>query len=448
MLARGTAVPSMSTPNHELTQGLGASSRRDFLKSTTAAVFGGSLGAKLSTARGRARRGDPIHIGLVGCGGRGTGAVADALRADENVRLVAVADAFGDRLESALEALREPFGERAAVAPERRFIGFGGYEQLLASDVDVVLLATPPHFRPMHLRAAIEAGKHVFAEKPAAVDAPGVRSVLETTELARAKGLCIVSGLHMRYSPNVRELMARVHDGAIGRVVAMDAVMYGDGVWMRPRESGMTEMQYQMRNWYYFTWLSGDFNVEQFIHQYDQFAWALQGRYPVRCYGTGGRQSRTGRNHGHIYDHFSSVFEFEGGARAFATARHQVGCSSEVRVVISGTHGTATLTSPRRMRITGRKAWQPPRSVETDGHQLEHDAFFASLRAGRVINDGERMAKTTLMAIMARMCAYTGKSLTWDEALESRERLAPAEYGWDAEPPAAVVAIPGVTKFI
>jgi predicted dehydrogenase len=348
-------------------------------------LVGTSLAASLTSARAAAYAGgsDVIRIGLVGCGGRGAGAARQALRADPHTRLVAVADAFEDRLQTGLQSLQRDadVGERAAVEPDHQFVGFDAYRQVLASEVDVVLLATPPHFRPQHLRACIEAGKHVFAEKPVAVDAPGVRSVLETTELARERNLSIVSGLNSRYSNVLKELMGRIHDGAIGDIVALHAVRYAAGVWVKPRQPEMTEMEYQMRNWYYFTWLSGDFNVEQFVHQYDQLSWALQDLTPERCYGTGGRQARTAPEYGHIFDHFSSIFEYADGPRAYATTRHQPGCSNETGVVVMGTQGTASL-SRRNPEITGPHAWRAPRREVEDSHQLEHDAFFAALRAG------------------------------------------------------------------
>jgi predicted dehydrogenase len=206
----------------------------------------------------------------------------------------------------------------------------------------------------------------------------------------------------------------------------------------------MTDMQYQMRNWYYFTWLSGDFNVEQFVHQLDRLAWVMNDQYPVRCYATGGRQARTGPDHGHIYDHFSSVFEYPSGVRAFTTTRHQRGCSNESQTLVMGTKGVADL---RKMVITGEQPWEAKKGPRTDTHQLEQDAFLAALRAGKVINNGDYMAKSSLMAILTRMSAYTGRSLTWDEAFHSRQELSPSAYRWDAKPPESQVAIPGVTQF-
>jgi predicted dehydrogenase len=424
-----------------------STSRRDFLKQSTTAVAGG-LVTGLSIARSAyVAGGDAIRVGLVGCGGRGTGAATQVLNADRGARLVAMSDAFDDRLQASLRNMKQQEGirDRVLVDSDHQFSGFDGYKHVIASDVDVVLLATPPHFRPMHFKACIEAGKNVFAEKPVAVDAPGVRSVLETTELARRKNLCVVSGLNGRYSPVTQEIVRRVQDGAVGDIVALHAARYGSGVWVRPREPGMTDMQYHMRNWYYFTWLSGDFNVEQFVHQLDRMAWIMKDRYPVRCYSTGGRQARTGPDHGHIFDHFSSVFEYPEGVRVFTTTRHQQGCTNESQTLVMGTKGIADLQAGT---ITGRNPWQTERRGRINSHQLEQDAFLAALRAGRIINNGDYMAKSTLMAIMSRMSAYTGRSLTWEQVLNSQEDLSPSGYTWDAEPPKTEVAIPGVTQFV
>ncbi|MHC4533682.1 MAG: Gfo/Idh/MocA family protein [Planctomycetota bacterium] len=272
-----------------------------------------------------------------------------------------------------------------------------------------------------------------------------MRSVLETTKLAKEKNLFIVSGLNGRYSPTLQEIVRRIQDGAVGKIVTLHAARYGGGVWVRPRKPGMTDMQYQMRNWYYFTWLSGDFNVEQFVHQLDRMAWIMKDQYPVRCYSTGGRQSRTGPDHGHIFDHFSSVFEYPQGVRVFTTTRHQRGCSNESQATVVGTRGIADLKTGT---ITGENPWQPARRERISSHQLEQNAFLAALRAGKVINNGDYMAKSTLMAIMSRMSAYTGQSLTWEQVLNSKEDLSPSGYTWDAEPVKAEVAVPGVTRFV
>jgi predicted dehydrogenase len=426
---------------------LTSTSRRVFLKRSTTAVAGGLLTGLSITHRAHAAGSSAIRVGLVGCGGRGTGAATQVLNADPGTKLVAMSDAFRDRLQTSIRNMKrqENIRDRVLVDADHQFTGFDGYRQVVESDVDVVLLTTPPHFRPMHFKACIEAGKHVFAEKPVAVDAPGVRSVLETTELARRKNLCVVSGLNGRYSPVSQEIIRRIHDGAVGEIVALHAARYGSGVWVRPREPGMTDMQYHMRNWYYFTWLSGDFNVEQFVHQIDRMAWVMKDRYPVRCYSTGGRQARTGPDHGHIFDHFSSVFEYPEGVRVFTTTRHQRGCTNESQTFVMGSRGIADMKTGT---ITGNNPWQAPRRGRVNSHQLEQDAFLAALRAGKVINNGDYMAKSTLMAIMSRMSAYTGRSLTWEQVLNSKEDLSPSGYTWDAKPPKAEVAVPGVTKFV
>jgi predicted dehydrogenase len=434
----------------EANSGVGASdTRRRFLKASGGTIAAASTISALSAPPVHAAGSDLLRLGLVGCGGRGTGAALQALTADPGTRLVAVADAFAEPVYTCLQSLsKQPaIAAQVEVDQEHQFGGFDGYQRLLDSDVDIVLLCTPPHFRPLQLRAALQAGKHVFAEKPVAVDATGVRSVLDSTQLAADKRLSIVSGLNSRYSFAMQELMDRIHDGAIGDIRTLHAVRYAGGVWVRTRRPGMTEMEYQMRNWYYFTWLSGDFNVEQFVHQYDQASWAMQNEYPSRCYSTGGRQARTGKDYGHIFDHFSSVYEYAGGQRAFMTTRHQRNCSNESEVIVVGTKGTATL-SHRNLAITGEVTWQPDGDKETDSHQLEHDAFFSALRGGKIINNGEYMAKSTMMAILARMTAYTGQSLTWDDGMNSKLDLSPSAYDWNGTPPAAEVAVPGVTQFV
>jgi len=312
-----------------------------------------------------------------------------------------------------------------------------------------VLLCTPPHFRPLHLRAAVQAGKHVFAEKPCAVDAAGVRSVLETCQDARRRNLSIVSGLCLRHDNGFKDTVRRIQDGALGDIIALQANDLRGPIWTRTREPGWTDMQWHMRNWYYYTWLSGDFNVEQHVHYLDVCAWVMGDRYPVRCYGTGGRQVRTGAEFGNIFDHFSVVYEFANGVKFFSQCRQQAGCANEITGHVLGSRGTGLLSERNRGMVlqTGNN-----RHVYTgaanDMYQTEHDVLFASIRNSTPVNNGEYMAKSTLLAIMGRMAAYTGQSITWEQALNSREVLAPAQYTWEARPPAAEVARPGVTRFV
>ncbi len=421
-----------------------ASSRRQFLKSSTAAVIGGAMAANLLVSRSAHAGGsDILKIGLVGCGGRGTGAVGNAFAADPNTKLTAVADAFIDQAEGSLAQLRKTAPERVAVESDHVFAGFDAYEKLLATDVDVVILATPPHFRPAHLKAAIASGKHVFCEKPVAVDAPGVRSVLETTEAARKKNLAIVSGLCYRYDPPKRELIQRVHDGAIGDILAMH-VSYNTGtLWYRGHDPKWSEMEYQLRNWMYYTWLSGDFNVEQHVHSLDKAAWAMRDEPPLRATGLGGRQVRIDEKWGNIYDHFAVIYEYANGTRLFANCRQMDGCSRDVSDHLFGTKGTAEMM---KATIEGANAWHY-HGAKPNMYEEEHKALFASIRSGSPLNNGIYMARSTMLAIMGRMAGYTGQTLTWEECLGSKEDLTPAKYEWG---PIKVptVAMPGLTKFV
>jgi predicted dehydrogenase len=299
----------------------------------------------------------------------------------------------------------------------------------------------------MHLEAAVEAGKHVFAEKPVAVDAAGVRSVLATCARAKKKNLSIVSGLCLRYDFGFRELVRRVHDGAVGQVVALQANDYRGSNWGKPREEGANEMTYQMRNWYNFTWLSGDFNVEQHVHFLDVCAWVMKNEYPIRAIGLGGRQVRTGPEYGHIYDHFSIVYEYPDGAKLFSNCRQQPKCKNDVSANVLGTKGKAELRERRKgLVIRSNSEWFYD-GKRNDMYQTEHDELFASIRAGKPLNNGEYMAKSTLLAIMGRMAAYTGQEITWQKALTSKEELKPSVYAWDGTPPPAVIALPGKTQF-
>jgi predicted dehydrogenase len=417
-------------------------SRRTFLKSSAA-----TTAALAATAGVHAAGGDTLRVGLIGCGSRGTGAAAQALKADRNVKLVAMADAFADRLEQSLESLQrdEAIARKIDVKPEHCFTGFDGYKAVIEAS-DVVLLCTPPGFRPLHLRAAVDAGKHVFAEKPVAVDAPGVRSVLATCEDAKKKGLSIVSGLCLRYSDGFREMMKWLHSGAIGAIVALMANDYRGSIWVRKRQPGWSDMEYQMRNWYYYTWLSGDFNVEQHVHFLDVCAWVMKNEYPVRAMGLGGRQVRTGPDHGHIYDHFSIVYEYANGVRLFSNCRQQSGCKNDMSAHALGAKGRAEI-SERRLAISGATTWVR-REKDNDFYQAEHDELFASIRSGKPINNGEYMAKSTLLAIMGRMAAYTGQSITWEMALNSKEDLTPPRYDMGLSLPEPPVAMPGVTRFV
>ena len=424
-------------------------SRRDVLRTGGVVIATGAVASALpaGTLGFHSNGTDVLRVGLVGCGGRGTGAAAQALSADPQVELVAMGDAFADHVETALKSLKAnpEFGARVKVDDDHKFTGFDNYKRVIDA-VDVVLFATSPHFRPMQVEYAAQSGKHMFVEKPIATDSPGVRRVMAACELARTKKLNVVSGLCYRYEKKKRETIRRVHDGAIGRILAAQTTYNTGGLWHRGRQPEWSDMEWQMRNWLYFTWLSGDHIVEQHIHSLDKVAWALGDKYPVRVTASGGRAQRTEEKWGNIYDHFNTVFEYEDGVKVFSSCRQWNGASSDVSDHVFGTQGIAHLQSHS---IEGDKAWRY-REVEgeqDDMYQNEHNELFAAIRKGAVIDNSDYMCKSTMMAIMARMAAYTGQTLTWEQAWNSQEDLSPASYDWTsiATPP---VAIPGVTKFI
>ncbi len=422
-------------------------SRRDFLKGSTALVVGGAVAGSLSIARSAHAAGDDaLRVGLIGCGGRGTGAAANAQGADSNIKLTAMADMFPDRLQSSLQNLRETFKEtptKLAVADDHCFAGFDAYQKLLATDVDVVLLTTPPHFRPAHFKAAVAAGKHCFVEKPVAVDAPGVRAVLETVAEAKKKNLAVVSGLCYRYDLPKRETIKRIHDGAIGKVVAMH-VSYNTGtLWHHGRQPAWSEMEYQLRNWLYFTWLSGDFNVEQHVHSLDKAAWVMHDQPPVSAYGLGGRQVRVEEQWGNAYDHMAVVYEYADGTKLFSNCRQMAGCSLDVNDHMMGTKGSAHLM---KATIEGETQWKY-RGPEPNMYDNEHVEMMASIRSGKPNNNGLYMAQSTMMGIMGRMVCYTGQTLTWDQCVNSKENLTPARYEFGPIP-TPQVAKPGLTQFV
>ncbi len=421
--------------------------RRDFIKSSAAVVTlaaHDAVGNDTSNSR-------LLRIGLIGCGGRGTGAASQALAADSNVKLVAMGDAFRDRLELSLETLgkQKEIANKIAVPAANQFVGLDAYKKVIASGVDVVLLTTPPHFRPIHIKAAIEAGKHVFAEKPVAVDAAGVRSVLAACEEARRKKLAVVSGLCIRYSYGFQEIIKRLHSGALGKIRTLQANDFRGPIWVKPRQPGQTDMEYQLRNWYYFTWLSGDFNVEQHVHMLDVCAWVMKDEYPVSAMGLGGRGQRTGADYGNIYDHHSVIYEWAGGERLHSYCRQQSGgLRGDISVQVAGEKGIAKLAERNRgLSLETGDKWIYD-GAKNDIYQTEHDELFASIRQGKPINNGDYMCKSTLMAIMGRMATYTGQQITWEQALNSKENLSPDGYMWNSNPPPSPIAVPGVTKFV
>jgi predicted dehydrogenase len=440
-------------------------SRRDFVK-TSAAATGTLFASSLPlSANAYYHPDDTIKIGLIGCGGRGTGAALQAIMTSQNVRLVAMADVFRDRLEESLGNLTNPewqdwdgttpasVQEKIDVPEERRFIGFEAYKDVIPL-VDVVLLATPPGFRPMHFEAAVDAGKQVFMEKPVATDAPGVRRVLAAAEKAKAQKLNVVVGLQRHFETIYREWVPRLQDGMIGDILLSRVYWNSEGVWVRERQPGQTEMEYQMRNWYYFNWICGDQIVEQHIHNLDVGNW-VKGDVPVRAQGQGGRLVRTGKDHGQIFDHHFVEFEYADGSRMLSQCRHMPGCMNRVSEAFHGTNGTAPQPGSI-LYSNGNSAFRHRGKEDPNPYQVEHDELFSAIAAGEYrFAEAERGAMATMTAILGRLATYSGRVVEWEEALNSEISIMPAVYAWDADPPVLPdadgnypVPVPGVTQVV
>lgn len=423
----------------------------------SALLAGGLLAAPmLSRANYFSGADNIIKIALIGCGGRGTGAAVQALSTKQNVQLVAMADAFKDRLDGSynniLEALEDK-KSRVQVKEENKFTGFDAYKKAIAL-ADVVILATPPGFRPIHFEEAVSQGKHIFMEKPVATDPAGIQRVLAAAEKAKAKKLNVVVGLQRRYQTSYRELIKRVHDGAIGEIISAQAWWNNDGVWVHPRQPGQTEMEYQMRNWYYFVWLCGDHITEQHIHNLDVINWALDA-YPVNAQGMGGREVRKGKDYGQIFDHHYVEFHYGNGAILNSQCRHQKGTVSKVDELLIGTKGKVYCDQARITDPKGNVIYQFDKKLENQPYQNEHDELFAAIAKGEYkFWDAERGAKSSMTSILGRMATYSGQVADWDKAINSGINIMPTAYAFDATPPVTPdangnypVAVPGVTKF-
>jgi predicted dehydrogenase len=424
-------------------------SRRDFLKTSAVA---GVAAVLAGSPRIYAAGSDTIKVGLIGCGGRGAGAASNCLLSSPNVELVAMGDMFSDRIEKALTNLRDGAQyidkvpqEKIKVTPETKFTGFDAYKKVIAGDANLVILTTPPHFRPMHLKAAIEAGKNVFMEKPVATDPVGIRSVIASSDLADQKKLAIVAGTQRRHQAQYLEIMKRIANGDIGELVG------GQCYWMQecvrrwgffnPRQPGWTDMEWQLRNWYFFTWLSGDIIVEQHVHNIDVMSWAF-GAHPVKAIGMGGRQVRVEPEFGNIYDHFAVEFEYPNGARIQSMSRQIDGCSDRVSEHVVGTKGKSDMSAISGLNPYRYKGENP------NPYVVEHTDLIKSIREGTPLNEGKRVAESTMTAIMGRMSAYTGRELSWDWVMNSSKLdLTPARYEL-GDMPVEPVAMPGVTKLV
>ncbi|HEX9691458.1 MAG TPA: Gfo/Idh/MocA family oxidoreductase [Gemmatimonadales bacterium] len=418
-------------------------SRRRFLGTSAAVTAAMMLPAERLWASGS----DTLRIGLIGCGGRGTGAARDCLRGSDGVELVALGDVFSDRIERCRASLAElaaedtALGARINVANDRTFTGFDAYQGVLGAGIDMVLIATPPAFRPLHVAAAVNAGKHIFMEKPVAVDPTGVRSIIASSDRADARGLAIVAGTQRRHDAGYLEIMRRVHEGAIGEIVGAQVYWNQGGLWMHERQAEWSDVEWQLRNWLYFTWLSGDHIVEQHIHNLDVANWALQA-HPVRAVGVGGRQWRTDPAYGHIFDHFAIDYEYPDGVHVMSMCRQIDGTGSNVSEHLVGTSGTA---NPARWIASGSSWRYEAERSPMSPYQQEHTDLVASIRAGAPLNEGRQVAESTLTAIMGREAAYTGAAITWDELLNANQSLVPEQVQFGAMA-VAPVAIPGVTK--
>jgi predicted dehydrogenase len=426
-------------------------SRREFLKSSSTAAFAGAIAAPhfFTSSSHAASPGETLKVGLIGCGGRGTGAAAQALKADSNVELFAVGDVFEKALSGSIKAVAAEAGaDKVKVKPENMFVGLDAYRKVINSGVDVVLLASPPGFRPVHLRAAVEAGKHIFCEKPMATDAPGVRSVIESVRIAKERSLALVAGFCWRYDYPLRELFKRIHEGQIGDVRAIYGTYLTGPVKPMPpassRKEGITDLEWMIRNWYNFNWLGGDGFVEQAVHTCDWLAWVMKDVPPVSCTAVGGRQIPV--QGGNIYDHIEANYVWADGTLGFLSQRQIAGCFSENHLTVIGSKGTAHIDS-RGASIAGDNAWRY-QGEKPSMYQVEHNELFASIRSGKPINDGDRMAKSTLLGIMGRNAAYTGQQLTWDMILNSQQVLVPDVKDWDTKFEPEPLAMPGRTKFI
>jgi myo-inositol 2-dehydrogenase / D-chiro-inositol 1-dehydrogenase len=367
-----------------------------------------------------------------------------------NVKLVAMADAFRDRLDGSYQNLLREGKEKVEVPEHNKFVGFDGYKAAIAL-ADVVILATPPGFRPMQFEEAVRQGKHVFMEKPVAVDGPGVRQVLAAAEEAKKKNLKVGVGLQRHHQAGYIETIKRLHDGAIGDIVAARCYWNDGGVWVRRREPNQTEMEYQMRNWYYFVWLSGDHICEQHIHNLDVINWVKQS-YPVRCHGMGGRQVRTGKEYGEIFDHHAVEFEYEDGARMFSQCRHIRGCLSNVSEHVIGTNGRCDVSGHR---IIGPNAWRFQREAPQDPYQQEHHALFEAIRNDKPFNEAFNGAMSSLTSIMGRLATYSGNMIEREAVLKSEVSVMPKSFAWDAQPPTLPdkegfypIPIPGATNVV
>jgi predicted dehydrogenase len=438
------------TDNHRSSKQSGMDRRRFISNASIAAI--GTIGAAslISSCSGKEKKkevklpafltkapdGKPLKAGLIGCGARGTGAAINFLDAGNDLHITALGDVFQDKLDQCRAELKKQ--KNVEVADDKCFIGFDAYQKVIDSGVDLVLLCTPPHFRPEHVDAAVNADRHIFMEKPVAVDPVGARKMLVSVKRAQEKGLCMISGTIRRVQKDFAETWRRVQSGAIGDIVSAHITRNGGAVWVMTRKPGWTDMEYMLRNWINFCWLSGDHIVEQFIHEVDVMNWYL-GKTPVKAMGWGGRQRRIT---GDQYDFFSVEYVYDDGMHTHCAARQITGCSNLTEQFIVGTEGFANAKG-NIYNLKGEEIWKYPTPEEgskdetwkvTDPYVQEHINLVTGIRTGKTVNDGEAQVNSTLTTIMGRMSAYTGKDVTWDEVLNSDLHLGPKTYAFGPVP--------------
>jgi len=422
-----------------------SSSRRNFVKASSTITAGTLLSSPFIAKA--AKNNSVIKVGLVGIGGRGSGAAAQAMNADPNVALTAIGDLFEDRVKLRSRILKARGRDKYQVTEETTFIGFDAYKKVIDSGVDVVILTTPPAFRPQHLEYAVEKGVHCFFEKPVAVDAPGVRKVIELAKKAKAKNLNFMSGFCWRHHNPKKEVFGRILDGSLGNLNAMYSTYNGGEVWKKKREDGWSDFEAQTRNWNAHLWLSGDSIVEQAVHCIDMMQWAMGEALPTYAEGSGGRQVYNDPDkYGNIYDHFAISYQWENGTRGYHFSRQQNGTAGSYELELYGSKGFCSAKN-RHLIDAGDNSWRY-RGENNDMYQSEHDELFASIRNGKAFNDGERAAHSTMVAILGRMVAYTGQKISYQDALNSKESLLPSEYNWEMTLPVPQPPTPGITRFI
>ena len=425
--------------------------RRGFLKSS-AALAGGALASRLTIGRvAYAAGSDIIRVGMIGCGGRNTSAANEALTADPGARLVAMCDIFIDRVKEKRGILKNQKGDQVIVDDAHCFAGFDGYKHVIESS-DVVVIANAAKFHPLHSMTAIQAGKHVFVEKPHGIDPAGVKLMQSAADLAKQKGLCIVSGLHSRYHTGYAETVKRIHDGAIGDVVAIEENFLRGPYGVIERKPGLSELQWQCSTQYHFRWLSGDDVPQSLVHNLDRSSWVMRNQVPVKCHGLAGRSSMTEPIYGDVFDHHSVVYEFANGVRIYAFCRTTNGCHNDSSSVVLGSKGKADIM---RCRIWGETNWRW--QGRCDPYQREHDVLFAAIRKGPPVNNGDYMARSTMITVMGQISCYTGKEVTAEQINKSDFYYPPRPEDCrdDMEPPAKAgangsypVPKPGFTKMI